>query len=76
MAEGWSNDEVDHLRTASLHWLRHTSATFDAPHQLGIDRANLLCSCIDGDKTLRPFPIPVEPKSIAALPMFIAQPPD
>ncbi|SEJ58632.1 Site-specific recombinase XerD [Pseudomonas linyingensis] len=31
--EGWSNDEVDHLRSASLHWLRHTSATFDAPHR-------------------------------------------
>lgn len=29
--EGWSNDEVDHLRSASLHWLRHTSANFDAP---------------------------------------------
>lgn len=29
--EGWSNDEVDQLRSASLHWLRHTSATFDAP---------------------------------------------
>lgn len=32
-SEGWSNDEVDHLRSASLHWLRHTSATFDAPHR-------------------------------------------
>ncbi len=31
--EGWSNDEVDHLRSASLHWLRHTSATFDAPRR-------------------------------------------
>ncbi|SFP83376.1 Site-specific recombinase XerD [Geopseudomonas sagittaria] len=33
VAEGWSDDEVDHLRSASLHWLRHTSATFDAPHR-------------------------------------------
>ncbi|MCQ4347168.1 site-specific integrase [Pseudomonas stutzeri] len=33
VSEGWSNDEVDHLRSASLHWLRHTSATFDAPHR-------------------------------------------
>ncbi|MCC6073966.1 tyrosine-type recombinase/integrase [Pseudomonas sp. GCM10022188] len=32
-SEGWSNDEIDHLRSASLHWLRHTSATFDAPHR-------------------------------------------
>jgi len=31
--EGWSDDEVDHLRSASLHWLRHTSATFDAPRR-------------------------------------------
>jgi len=30
-AEGWSEDEVDQLRSVSLHWLRHTSATFDAP---------------------------------------------
>lgn len=30
-AEGWSDDEVDQLRSVSLHWLRHTSATFDAP---------------------------------------------
>lgn len=29
--EGWSPDEVAELRSASLHWLRHTSATFDAP---------------------------------------------
>lgn len=29
--EGWSDDEIDQLRSASLHWLRHTSATFDAP---------------------------------------------
>jgi integrase len=28
--DGWSEDEVDNLRSASLHWLRHTSATFDA----------------------------------------------
>lgn len=31
--DGWSDDEVDQLRSASLHWLRHTSATFDAPHR-------------------------------------------
>ncbi|MBC3776394.1 site-specific integrase [Pseudomonas sp. SWRI99] len=30
-AEGRSDDEIDNLRSASLHWLRHTSATFDAP---------------------------------------------
>jgi site-specific recombinase XerD len=29
--EDWSDDEIDQLRSASLHWLRHTSATFDAP---------------------------------------------
>ncbi|MDF3933134.1 tyrosine-type recombinase/integrase [Pseudomonas citronellolis] len=29
--EGWSDDEIDQLRSVSLHWLRHTSATFDAP---------------------------------------------
>lgn len=29
--EGWTEDEIDQLRSASLHWLRHTSATFDAP---------------------------------------------
>ena len=29
--DGWSEDEIDHLRSASLHWLRHTAATFDAP---------------------------------------------
>lgn len=33
VSEGWSDDEVDHLRSASLHWLRHTSATFDAPRR-------------------------------------------
>lgn len=32
-AEGWTSDEIDHLRSASLHWLRHTSATFDAPYR-------------------------------------------
>lgn len=32
-AEGWTEDEIDQLRSASLHWLRHTSATFDAPHR-------------------------------------------
>ncbi|WP_201752496.1 tyrosine-type recombinase/integrase [Pseudomonas knackmussii] len=31
--EGWSDDEIDQLRSASLHWLRHTAATFDAPHR-------------------------------------------
>ncbi|MBV4491597.1 tyrosine-type recombinase/integrase [Pseudomonas oryzicola] len=31
MVEGRSEDEIDNLRSASLHWLRHTSATFDAP---------------------------------------------
>jgi len=30
-SEGWTEDEIDHLRSASLHWLRHTAATFDAP---------------------------------------------
>lgn len=30
-AEGRHEDEIDNLRSASLHWLRHTSATFDAP---------------------------------------------
>ena len=29
--EGWTEDEIDQLRSASLHWLRHTAATFDAP---------------------------------------------
>lgn len=32
-AEGWSDEDVGRLRAASLHWLRHTSATFDAPHR-------------------------------------------
>lgn len=31
--EGWKDDEIDQLRSASLHWLRHTSATFDAAHR-------------------------------------------
>ena len=30
-AEGRSEDEISNLHAASLHWLRHTSATFDAP---------------------------------------------
>ncbi|NNB06637.1 site-specific integrase [Pseudomonas fragi] len=30
-SEKWSDDEIDQLRSASLHWLRHTAATFDAP---------------------------------------------
>lgn len=29
-AENRIDDEIDSLRSASLHWLRHTSATFDA----------------------------------------------
>lgn len=29
--EGRGEDEIDNLRSTSLHWLRHTSATFDAP---------------------------------------------
>lgn len=29
--EGRSEDEVSNLRAASAHWLRHTSATYDAP---------------------------------------------
>lgn len=32
-AEGWPDEDVSRLRAASLHWLRHTSATFDAPHR-------------------------------------------
>ncbi|HEX8592594.1 MAG TPA: site-specific integrase [Pseudomonas sp.] len=32
-AEGWADEDVGRLRAASLHWLRHTSATFDAPHR-------------------------------------------
>ena len=31
--EGRPEDDVASLRSASLHWLRHTSATFDAPHR-------------------------------------------
>ncbi|BAN48596.1 hypothetical protein [Metapseudomonas resinovorans] len=31
--EGWNDQEIDHLRSASLQWLRYTSATFDAPHR-------------------------------------------
>ena len=31
--DGWADDEIDQLRSASLHWLRHTAATFDAPHR-------------------------------------------
>lgn len=29
--DAWDEVEIDKLRDASLHWLRHTSATFDAP---------------------------------------------
>lgn len=29
--EGFPDYEVSELRSASLHWLRHTGATFDAP---------------------------------------------
>lgn len=32
-AEDWPDEDVGRLRAASLHWLRHTSATFDAPHR-------------------------------------------
>ena len=32
-AENWADEDVSRLRAASLHWLRHTSATFDAPHR-------------------------------------------
>ncbi len=31
--EGFEEDQVDQLRSASLHWLRHTSATLDAPYR-------------------------------------------
>lgn len=31
--EGRSEDELVNLREASLHWLRHTGATFDAPYR-------------------------------------------
>jgi site-specific recombinase XerD len=31
--EGWPDEDANRLRAASLHWLRHTSATFDAPHR-------------------------------------------
>lgn len=31
LEERRSDAEVDSLRSASIHWLRHTSATFDAP---------------------------------------------
>lgn len=29
-SDGFPDDEVKNLRSASLHWLRHTSATADA----------------------------------------------
>jgi site-specific recombinase XerD len=29
--EGFGEEEIGELREASVHWLRHTSATFDAP---------------------------------------------
>lgn len=29
--EGQSDLDMDKARSASLHWLRHTTATFDAP---------------------------------------------
>lgn len=32
-AEGFEDYEITALRSASLHWLRHTGATFDAPHR-------------------------------------------
>lgn len=31
--EGRTECEVDDLRSATLHWLRHTGATFDAPYR-------------------------------------------
>jgi site-specific recombinase XerD len=31
--ESRTEDEINSLRAASLHWLRHTSATFDAPYR-------------------------------------------
>lgn len=31
--EGREEDEMANLRQASLHWLRHTGATFDAPYR-------------------------------------------
>lgn len=31
--EGFPDYEISELRSASLHWLRHTGATFDAPHR-------------------------------------------
>jgi integrase len=32
-AEGFPDYEVTELRSASLHWLRHTGATYDAPYR-------------------------------------------
>lgn len=31
--DGFEEGEIKELREASLHWLRHTSATMDAPHR-------------------------------------------
>lgn len=31
--EGFEDFEITELRSASLHWLRHTGATFDAPYR-------------------------------------------
>lgn len=31
--EQWPDEDASRLRAASLHWLRHTSATFDAPYR-------------------------------------------
>lgn len=31
--EGFEDYEITELRSASLHWLRHTGATFDAPYR-------------------------------------------
>ncbi len=36
-AEGRENYEMSSLRTASAHWIRHTSATFDAPFRKAKD---------------------------------------
>jgi site-specific recombinase XerD len=31
--EGWDDEKIDQLRSASLHWLRYTSAKIDASHR-------------------------------------------
>jgi len=32
-ADGFPENELGELRSASLHWLRHTGATYDAPYR-------------------------------------------